>query len=211
MVFLLACIGFPTKETNPPIVLNPSTEETDGIGDSGIEIEEIGLPQEDTAYEYCALTPPSPQDVHYRENPPIRNNLHLYEESNPLITIRGLIQNTACERKSNLRIQAWHADSNGQYDISSEEYKYYGEFISNGEGFFEFFTILPGVEQVASNQYKPAQIHIKVLNSDEEMLNTTIYFRDDPFLAFDEDIPDESIVDLVLDGNIYVGVFPLVF
>ena len=83
--------------------------------------------------------------------------------------------------------------------------------ISNGEGFYEFFTIYPGAEQINSNQYKPVQIHIKVFDGQIEKGNTTIYFSDDPFLAFGENIPEENIIELVDDGNILVGAFNLTF
>jgi protocatechuate 3,4-dioxygenase beta subunit len=207
MYLLLACLLQKSAQEDTRIVIDPSNLDTA----ENIQPTDDTVLGNDTAIDIeCPATTPTEQEQNYREHLPIRNDLNVYDAQHRMITIRGITQNTNCEPARNLRIQVWHADQNGQYD-SSEDFQYYGEFISNSEGFYEFFTIYPGAEQIDSNQYNPVQIHIKVIEDQNEKINTTIYFSDDPFLAFGENIPEENIIELIDDGNISVGIFNLTF
>jgi protocatechuate 3,4-dioxygenase beta subunit len=85
-------------------------------------------------------------------------------------------------------IQIWQTDNNGVYlhpqdrdtDSRDPNFQFYGEAITDGEGRYQFRTILPG-----RYEPRPAHIHFKVFVAGEEALTSQFYFEGDSSLQTD--------------------------
>ena len=87
-----------------------------------------------------------------------------------------------------LTVEIWQTDSEGVYlhpgdpqtAQRDQNFQFYGESVTTGDGSYSFRTILPG-------QYepRPRHIHLKIKDGQEELLTSQIYFQGDASLEAD--------------------------
>jgi len=83
-------------------------------------------------------------------------------------------------------LDIWHANEQGDYYDSSEDYRLRGQVQTGDDGSYEIRTIKPGrYEQ--SGGLRPAHVHFIVSSPAFGALTTQMYFEGDPYLG-----PDDS-------------------
>lgn len=115
---------------------------------------------------------------YFRENAPFRNDLSLPGKTEQkVIKVVGRVFAADCKTPlSNVLIDIWHCDENGDYDMKTDEYKCRGRFYSDSNGDYHFTTFIPP----AYGRVRPKHIHYLVNKTEgHQKLVTQIYFKGD--------------------------------
>ncbi len=125
---------------------------------------------------------PTPNEVlgpFFRKGAPNNTALRIAGEPGFPLRVSGKVYNTAGQKVQGVRIDLWHADYKGLYDVSGYRYRTKLDVESASEYTVE--TILPG-----HYDDRPAQhIHYMITAPGHRTLITQAYFATDPF--FDGD------------------------
>jgi hydroxyquinol 1,2-dioxygenase len=109
----------------------------------------------------------------------------------PLL-VSGKVLNTRGQLVEGARVELWHADHVGHYDVQG--YSYRAKLEPNAKGEYAVDTIMPG-----HYSDRPAQhIHYLIAAPGHKTLITQVYFATDPF--FDGD-PDRNYKKNGIVGN----------
>lgn len=125
------------------------------------------------------------QGPFYTANAPTIQNNQLADTAEPgtKLILSGRVYNIDCsEFIVNTDIDIWHADDAGAYDNTG--YNLRGKTSTNGQGFYLFETIKPGLYLNGAN-YRPSHIHFKITPPGFSTLTTQLYFEGDPNIAND--------------------------
>lgn len=121
----------------------------------------------------------------YRPNSPVRNNLVIKGEKGTLIELSGIIKHKDCVTPyKNAKVELWHCDNKGQYDNTSNEFRYRGTTYSDDKGNYSFNTIIP-VPYGSGNDIRPAHFHLMITAEGYQPLVTQLYFSGDKYIAKD--------------------------
>jgi len=148
----------------------PETKESTAPAESRVE----------TQAPDCAATARDIEGPYYREGVPVRSELDLYEEEGDKLVLSGTVTGTDCEPIENAVVEIWHANTDGAYDTTTEEKRYYGQTATDATGAYSFSTLIPG-RYLNGGTYRPAHVHIKVHVGGVEKLTSQIYFAGDPY------------------------------
>lgn len=185
---LVIAAGCPTDSPKDPDD-DPDTGDTGETGDSGADSEtgaETGAetggetgdtdtsdPSEtgDTAGVEEDPWGPEPTDCaepnaetgtgpFYREGAPERTAINPFDEDGTKIRVYFRVVNTACAPIAGCLIEVWHCAPEAAYDMSSDDYRFYGVQTTgaDGRGFIE--TIRPPVYVDDAGAHKP-HIHFQ--------------------------------------------------
>jgi protocatechuate 3,4-dioxygenase beta subunit len=122
---------------------------------------------------------------YYRPNSPVRNNLVIKGEKGTLIELSGIIKHKDCVTPyNNAKVELWHCNNQGQYDNTSNEYRYRGTTYSDDKGNYSFNTIIP-VPYGSGNDIRPAHFHLMITAEGYQPLVTQLYFSGDKYIAKD--------------------------
>jgi protocatechuate 3,4-dioxygenase beta subunit len=125
------------------------------------------------------LTPAQTEGPYYTPNTPERSNLVEAGMGGTRLLVTGKVINQDCEPMSNVMLDFWQTDDQGEYD--NVGYRMRGHQFSDKNGNYRLETILP-----ARYPGRTPHIHVKVFASDgQELLTTQIYFS-----GTSEEIPD---------------------
>ena len=113
-----------------------------------------------------------------------------------IVTLHGQLTDTKCQSIAQAKIDIWHANQEGEYDLSSGERIHYGFVITDENGMFTMRTILPGAYLNGPNTYRPRHYHIKIWVQEVELLTTQLYFVGDEFLQYEPDTPQALMLTL---------------
>lgn len=99
-----------------------------------------------------------------------------------IITLKGIVTDTALLPLSGIRVEIWQCDANGRYLHTGDRnsatldagFQGFGHTISNTNGEYEFRTIKP-----VSYPGRAPHIHVKLFK-DEKVLTTQFYIKDHP-------------------------------
>ena len=149
----------------------------------------------------CTATASNIEGPFFVADIPIRHSLDLYGDEGQPLLLQGLVRDASCSPIIGATVIIWHADPKGNYDLTTNERRYYGQTATNKDGTYQFKTLTPG-RYLNGAQFRPAHIHVKVLRGGTEVLTTQIYFRGDPFLASDPFVVDSLVLDQAPQGNI---------
>jgi protocatechuate 3,4-dioxygenase beta subunit len=131
---------------------------------------------------------PTPREVlgpFYKKGAPDTRILHAPGTPGFPLTVAGKVTNTRGERLPGARVEIWHADHVGLYDL--EAYRYRAALIIGDSSDYKLETILPG-----HYDDRPAQhIHYLISAPGHKTLVTQAYFATDPFF---EGNPDKNYV-----------------
>jgi len=126
----------------------------------------------------------TPRDVlgpFYKKEAPDVKQLHKPGDPGFPLKVSGRVVNTRGEIVRGARVDIWHADHAGLYDIQG--YRYRSKLTPGVEGLYEVDTIMPG-----HYSDRPAQhIHYLISAPGHKTLVTQVYFATDPFFDGDPD------------------------
>lgn len=146
--------------------------------------------------ETCALTVSDIEGPYYLNDIPIRADLDIYDEAAQKIIVCGYVCDSRCRPIPYAVIEVWHADSQGEYDLTSDEKKYYAQLAADENGFYRFKSILPGAYATQPDDFRPRHYHVKIWIEGEEKLTTQLYFEGDDFLDYEPDTPTSLMLDV---------------
>jgi len=135
-------------------------------------------------WQQAEATPakPTPNEVlgpFFRKGAPNNTTLHAPGDPGFPLRVTGDVRNTAGQKVHQVKIDIWHADHKGFYDVTG--YKYRTKLDVESQSAYAIETILPG-----HYDDRPAQhIHYMISAPGHRTLITQAYFATDPF--FDGD------------------------
>ncbi|MDX1746775.1 MAG: hypothetical protein R3324_12615 [Halobacteriales archaeon] len=157
--------------------LSDSGSSDAGGTDSG---GDVGEPAD--AAQTCEPTGEDVEGPFHLEGAPNRTVLADSDEPGDRIVVQGTVYGPDCMTPvAGANLDVWHADTNGNYDNSTTEYRLRGQMTTDENGRYEFETIMPG-RYPLGNSTRPAHIHFIVSRPGYIPLTTQMYFEGDPFL-----------------------------
>jgi protocatechuate 3,4-dioxygenase beta subunit len=138
---------------------------------------------------------PTPAEVlgpFFRKGAP--DTPRLYKPGDPGFPLRvaGQVRNTRGEKVPGARVDVWHADHAGLYDV--EGYRYRAKIAIDESSQYTLETIMPG-----HYPDRPAQhIHYMITAPGHKTLITQAYFATDPYFEGD---PDKNYAKRGIVGN----------
>lgn len=146
--------------------------------------------------ETCFETLPQMEGPYYSSN--LSNTIDMSAGATQgIVVLHGTLTNTKCQPIAGSKIDIWHANPQGDYDLSSQARLHYGFVITDENGMFTMRTILPGAYLNGPNVYRPRHYHIKIWIQGVEILTTQLYFAEDEFLQYEPDTPQALMLALV--------------
>ena len=117
----------------------------------------------------------------YRKGAPSQTALRVAGEPGFPLRVTGKVVNTRGEKIPGARVDIWHADHKGFYDLDG--FRYRSKLIIESQADYAIDTIMPG-----HYDDRPAQhIHYMVTAPGHRTLITQAYFATDPFFEGDPD------------------------
>jgi catechol 1,2-dioxygenase len=153
------------------------------------------------------VTPSDVEGPLYREDPPWREKpVKIYEEyegaeNGDVLFVHGRVTSADGTPVSGAVLDIWQTGPDGGYDLWDErqpDYNFRGRFGVDGDGSYEFQTMVPKpytvptdgpvgrlLEATGQHPWRPAHIHVKVEAQGHEPLITQVFFPEDPYLEND--------------------------
>lgn len=132
----------------------------------------------------AAALKPTPNEVlgpFFKKNAPNHSNMRISGDPGMPLKVTGKILNTRGEAVPGARIDMWHADAKGIYDVHG--YRYRTKLVIDSQKEYAADTIMPG-----HYPDRPAQhIHYLITAPGHKPLITQLYFATDPFFEGDPD------------------------
>ena len=151
----------------------------------------------------CVLTPDNIEGPYYRQGAPMRADLADAGTPGTRLVIRGRVTDAGCAPIGRATLDVWQADRDGRYDNdghAGDKLVLRGKLATNGDGAFEFRTIVPG-RYLNGRQYRPAHVHVKVSAPGFAPLTTQLYFDGDPYNKVDPFIKSPLVMRLGDEGS----------
>ena len=139
----------------------------------------------------CARTEPNIEGPFFRPSAPERSTLRAPNDRGAALAFSGRVRTSACGPARNAVLEIWHADAEGNYDLTGHRHRTIVR--ADAAGRYAFDTIKPG-RYLNGPRYRPAHIHAKVHADGMTSLTTQLYFHGDPENDADPWIRDSLIV-----------------
>ncbi len=177
-------------DSGPDLALDTASTDASGNSDASADTtnsadtgsEDTGDDAEiDVAPEVCE---PSGSDVEgpfHEDGAPQRTQLVSAGEPGMPLIVTGRVLDEACKPIAGASLDVWHADDNGDYHDTTENFRCRGQMKASGEGAYMFTSVKPG-RYPLGNSTRPAHVHFIVSQPGFVPLTTQMYFQDDPFL-----------------------------
>jgi protocatechuate 3,4-dioxygenase beta subunit len=110
---------------------------------------------------------------YFKPDSPQRADLVEPGSKGRLVEISGHVLTRSCRPVERALVDLWHADERGAYDAAG--FRYRGHIFTDGEGRYEFRTIMPALYTGRTRHY-----HMKVQAPNRPILTTQLYFPDEP-------------------------------
>jgi catechol 1,2-dioxygenase len=121
----------------------------------------------------------------YRPGSPVRSDLRIKGDAGIPVELRGTIWHHDCKTPFNrAKIELWHCSPSGEYDNSTDQYRYRGTAYTDSKGHYAFQTILP-VPYDAGDFMRPAHFHLMISAEGYQPFVTQLYFAGDKHIAKD--------------------------
>jgi protocatechuate 3,4-dioxygenase beta subunit len=143
------------------------------------------------ATRVCQLTESNIEGPYYLAGAPVRRRLADAASLGTRLSLRGRVLSSRCEPLGGARLEVWHADHRGAYDLRG--YSFRASVIAAADGSFVLDTIVPG-RYLNGQSYRPAHIHFKLQAAAHQSLTTQLYFAGDPYNKADPFIRRSLIV-----------------
>jgi protocatechuate 3,4-dioxygenase beta subunit len=138
-------------------------------------------------------TPREIEGPYFRLGTPERSNL-LEPGDKPELVLSGRVLNEKGTPIPGAFVQIWSSDAVGNYDMVG--HKYHGYQVTDGDGRYEFTTIIPGCYQPREAKH----IHVKV-QGDSRPITTQLYVEGEPGNEADHYYSSELLVHCTTDAN----------
>jgi protocatechuate 3,4-dioxygenase beta subunit len=174
---LVACVAAPPAPEQPTLApAATATVAPDAPTDAPVDTPTdtpVAAPSAVSALE-CSGVPTIGQTEGpmYVANPPQRTNLRDDPRNaggQPLL-LTGFVVDRQCQPIVGARVDIWHTDAQGSYDLS-EIYTSRGYTLTDADGGFHFETIFPFIYMG-----RTAHIHVKITPPGGATLTTQLYF-----------------------------------
>jgi protocatechuate 3,4-dioxygenase beta subunit len=110
------------------------------------------------------------------------------------LTFTGTVTGVTCGRISGARVDVWHADANGKFDMTG--FRLRGHQLTDAGGQFRFMTVMPGA---ASGRAPHIGVNVKVQAKADFW--TELFFPDEPRNARDTRFHSDLLLKLVPEGR----------
>lgn len=122
----------------------------------------------------------------YRPGSPVRNNMLVAGDAGIKVLLDVRIKHNDCVTPlKNAKVEIWHCSPTGEYDNSTDEFRYRATAFTDNEGKYYFNTILPIPYEAGRNNFRPAHFHLMITAENYQPLITQIYFAGDKHLSTD--------------------------
>ena len=122
----------------------------------------------------------------YRPDSPVRTNLVIPNDPGTKLLLSGKIKHDDCVTPfKKAKVEIWHCSSKGEYDNSTNEFRYRGTTYTDDEGKYFFNTILPVPYGIGNGVSRPAHYHLMITAENYQPLITQLYFAGDEYLSKD--------------------------
>ena len=200
--------------TEDSALRGPDAHVDSAINDNVTDTGTTSANTDASSSDQCVSTSSDIAGPYWREGIPIRSNFDLYNDNGTQLTLSGTVRNVQCTPLSNVVLEVWHATpttvraadlSNSDtvdYDLSSSQYKYYGQLSTDTDGRYTLVTKKPGW-YLNGPSFRPSHIHVRAYVDNIEKLTTQLYFQDDPFITGDPwaSVAPKRTIELQSDGN----------
>jgi len=101
-----------------------------------------------------------------------------------VVIVQGLLTDQHCRAVPGALVEVWQACQSGRYDHPSDpnpaeldpHFQYWGQAVTDQNGFYRFRTIIPGAYPAGDGWIRPPHIHFKVSKLGYMELITQMYF-----------------------------------
>ena len=126
-------------------------------------------------------TPPNDLGPFYKKRSPQARELRAAGDAGLPLTVKGRVLDTRGEGLEDAKVEVWHADHFGKYDI--EGYRFRAQIPLEGKGAYSFDSVMPGHYPARVCQH----VHFLVSAPGHKALVTQLYFATDPVFEGDPD------------------------
>lgn len=140
----------------------------------------------------------------HREGAPFRAKITPPLEPGDVMLISGRVWAHDTKRPlAGAVLDVWQANKDGRYDNddprkppAKDVFVNRARLITDGSGYYEYETIMPGRYQIGRDVWRPAHIHYMIRYPGYKKLVTQLYFKGDPMNSKDRFIKKSLIIDL---------------
>ncbi len=126
-------------------------------------------------------TPPNDLGPFYKKRSPQARELRAAGDTGLPLTVKGRVLDTRGEALEDAKVEVWHADHFGKYDIDG--YRFRAQIPLEGKGAYSFDSVMPGHYPARVCQH----VHFLVSALGHKTLVTQLYFATDPVFEGDPD------------------------
>jgi protocatechuate 3,4-dioxygenase beta subunit len=137
-----------------------------------------------------------------------------------VVLIQGVVSDSACRPVVGAVVEIWQACASGRYNNDKDtnpapvdpNFRYWGESITDTNGHYAFWTIVPGAYPADTNWMRPPHVHFKVSKVGYKELTTQMYFKGEALNDKDLillDVPKDERASVVVDFSSGAGEFNL--
>ncbi len=126
-------------------------------------------------------TPPNDFGPFYKKHSPQGRELRMAGDPGLPLTVTGRVLDTRGEALEDAKVEVWHTDHFGKYDI--EGYRFRAQIPLEGKGAYSFASVMPGHYPARVCQH----VHYLVSAPGHKTLVTQLYFATDPVFEGDPD------------------------
>lgn len=145
-----------------------------GGADTGAEVDPWGDPPTDCS----APTEHTGTGPFYREGMPERTDLNPLDEEGTPVRIYFRVLDQSCAPLAGCLVEVWHCAPEASYDMSTEDYRFYGSQLTDAEGRGFVETLRPPVYVDDAGEHAP-HIHFQLTLTGYRVIATQIQFEED--------------------------------
>jgi len=154
-------------------------------------------------HDHDEPTRPDIEGPFFKPRSPERADLVAAGTRGRIFQLEGMVLSRSCKPLSNVLLDLWHADENGDYDNSGFGYR--GHLRSDAAGNFRFRTIMPGLYPGRTRHY-----HFKVQAPQRPILTTQLYFPNEPRNELDDFYSPELLMRITNGSSASVARFDFI-
>lgn len=154
---------------------------------------QFAMPSQPPCTDTRKATPRADAEA-YRANSPQRSRLYDQVKTAKHLELSGSVIGLTCGNIKDARVEIWHADPNGQYDMAGFAYR--GYRMTDAQGRFNFTTVMPGAVGT-----RAPRINARVTPPGKDPLTTSLFFPNDLRNAADPAFKPELLMAVTQMGS----------
>ncbi len=188
---LVACGGRGLERVRDAAPLAPTPAIADPDDDAPTDDAPAAVTDRPGPRAGCELTAANLEGPYYLPGAPERAVLASPGTRGQPLVIAGRVAGASCVALAGARLEIWHADDAGAYDLGG--WRQRGTLHSAADGSWRVDTIVPG-RYLDAGHFRPRHVHVKVAGAGHQPLTTQLYFEGDPYNDSDRFIVDSLIM-----------------